>query len=282
MLTGVWADRGEQLHLDFAEQPQHISVHALRAALVPVLVTSSLELVESALDGFPKQHDFVGLHCLLEPEANRAQKHLVRKRVVPCPGRGGSVKNLVHPVHLPGQAQNCCVGSVVDKVGIVDAIAGVCQSEAHGICGILENGFTQSLEVSRGLGHLIVVQEKVTVAPHALGPLLFWEDGRVVVEAEGEMVLDQVFSRDTEVEGVPIVELRLHLVKRFLGDVGLWQVAINEDVVPHLRGHVLRSNSALVGSVHLSLLEDVGDCVVGHVDRGIRQGLDKVLLIPRH
>ena len=41
------------------------------------------------------------------------------------------------------------------------------------------------------------------VAPEGLWPVLLREDGRVVVEGEGEMVLDQVLARDAEVKGIP-------------------------------------------------------------------------------
>ena len=40
-----------------------------------------------------------------------------------------------------------------------------------------------------------------------------WEQGTVVVQEEGQMVVDQVIARDTEVNRVPMQELGAHALK---------------------------------------------------------------------
>ena len=55
--------------------------------------------------------------------------------------------------------------------------------------------FRQSLEVSCRLAHLLTVEQQVSVAPECTWVhVLLWPHGRVVVQAERKVVLDQVLA----------------------------------------------------------------------------------------
>lgn len=90
------------------------------------------------------------------------------------------------------------------------------------IGGVEFDGLLEGQEVTGRLGHLLVIEledgrsgleayKKVTVAEIAsrhLGEVV--PDGGVVVETEGKVVLDEILSGDTEIEGVPVAELLSH------------------------------------------------------------------------
>ena len=64
-------------------------------------------------------------------------------------------------------------------------------------------GTFQCEEIASGFRHLLIVQEKVSVGSNATRPMLARKDCGVVVEEEGQVVLDQIFARNTEVHRVP-------------------------------------------------------------------------------
>ena len=92
----------------------------------------------------------------------------------------------------------------------------------------------QRHEVTIALGHLIGVEEQMSVASHGKGVFLRTPDSGVVVQAEGEMVLDEVLARDAQVERIPERELVFHALYSVCGDCTVsrdWRV--QEDRVPH-------------------------------------------------
>ena len=173
----------------------------------------------------------------------------------------------------------------MDKVGILDAVAGVRQSEPHGVRAVLLDGRLQRLEVARGLGHLLAVEEQVPVGAKAARPLALvpLPNRGVIVYGKREVVLDEVLAGHAQVERVPEVELRAHLVEEVLRElrVGV-ELGAEEHGVPDVVGHSLRVHRGLRFSVHVPALEQVRDGVVGHVDGGVGEGLDEVLGVPGH
>ena len=63
-------------------------------------------------------------------------------------------------------------------------------SNAHHSAQTVKSRYTS------GLGHLLSIQQQVTIAAHAPRPLLrlVLPDGRVVVQGKTEMVVDQVLA----------------------------------------------------------------------------------------
>lgn len=75
----------------------------------------------------------------------------------------------------------------------------------------------------------------MAVRAHGFGPVAFREDGSVVVQAEREVVLDQILARHPQVEGVPELELVLHrrqLLLRHRAVLG--NRLVEEDRIPHI------------------------------------------------
>mmetsp|Transcript_3412 Transcript_3412/g.5765 ORF Transcript_3412/g.5765 Transcript_3412/m.5765 type:complete len:309 (+) Transcript_3412:1259-2185(+) len=97
------------------------------------------------------------------------------------------------------------------------------------------------------------------------------------------MVPDQVLARHPQVEGVPVLELPPHRVQLLLRHfAALLVVSPLEDVLPAAVAHVLSldADGSHLRAVDDSSLEVVGDGVVGHVDGGVREGLDLELFVP--
>mmetsp|Transcript_10726 Transcript_10726/g.38087 ORF Transcript_10726/g.38087 Transcript_10726/m.38087 type:complete len:780 (-) Transcript_10726:298-2637(-) len=258
-------------------------MHALLATLEPVLVPCGLQLVEASLQGLPEEHDLVGLDALSSAQGDGALEHLVVEGEVTRPRAGGGVEDLIHPVAFLGQPQNRGIGSVVDEVGVLHGVSGVGKGEPHSIRRVLLDGFPEGLKVSGRLGHLLVVQQEVAIAPHPPGPLLLGPNRRVVIQRECEVVLDQVLPADPQVKGVPVVELRLHGVQGLRRDARVRrQVPEPEHVVPHRVGQAFRLDFRLVLAVHLPALQDMRNGVVRHVYRRVRERLDEKFLVPGH
>lgn len=98
---------------------------------------------------------------------------------------------------------------------------------------------SEGLEIARVLGHLLRVEQQVAIRAEAAGPHGWRENGSVVVKAEGEVVLDEVLAGDTQVEGVPELELVLHALHHISGDsASLWDGLPQEDGIPHFLQHV--------------------------------------------
>ena len=130
----------------------------------------------------------------------------------------------------------------------------------------------------------MVVEDHVAVAVNAFGHhLVVVPHGGVVVQAHGQMISDQVLARDPQVKWVPVLELVPHFVQVLLRHLEVGRVsAFFEDVVPALVAHVfgLNSEGSRLAAVEGTALEQVGDRVVSHVDRGIGEGLDQECVVP--
>lgn len=113
----------------------------------------------------------------------------------------------------------------------------VIRVRARGACGVRmerTDRSSEGLEVTCVLGHLLRVQQQVAVRAEAARPHVRREDSSVVVQAEGEVVLDEVLAGDAQVEGVPEVELVLHALHHISGDrAALWGGLPQKDGIPN-------------------------------------------------
>ena len=127
----------------------------------------------------------------------------------------------------------------------------------------------------------------MAVAAKGFWPILSRPEGCVVVESKGEMVLDQIVSRYPNIKRIPILKLSSHLPQDLLIDLSLWHLSQSKHKIKHLKTSKIRKEwgqeevfGCLVGdllwwyrrrpcAIHIALLQNVGDGVVGHVDGGI-------------
>ncbi len=118
-------------------------------------------------------------------------------------------------------------------------------------------------------GHLGPVQQPHPKDHNPLRLVLLREDRDMVEDLEGQMVGDQVLSREPEVIGVPVHELRSDRIQR-LPDRQVRRFGPEEDVVKDRRRQQRR----------IDLPDPVGDRIVGHVDRRVAERLKEPGRVP--
>ncbi len=110
-------------------------------------------------------------------------------------------------------------------------------------------------------------------------------DGSVVVEEVGQMVRNQILARDPEINRIPELKLAPHFVQFLFGDAafGRERRVLEKDVIPDFVSHLiwldLKCVVAVVSAERLAL-QEVSNCVVRHVDGGIRQRFNQPLFVP--
>jgi hypothetical protein len=138
------------------------------------------------------------------------------------------------------QTQDICIGRLFVKVGVLDTVTSVGQGQSHSVCAKLFDTFSEGQGIPLALRHFLSVEHQVTIHADAQRPLVFWEDGDVVVEQERQVVLYQVLAGRSNVEWIKVVEFVLHHI-RFLPrkGLGIWPRSVAEDVLPGFVGHLL-------------------------------------------
>ena len=128
-------------------------------------------------------------------------------------------------------------------------------SKASCVCSELLNSIVNREEVSGRLGHLLVVQLDVAIAEERTRHLGAIGPNRLVdVKTHHQMVLDQVFSTHTQIEGIPILELMTQLLKLRLFDstlrgIALWIMecplthSVAEDVIKYFRSQLVGTDA---------------------------------------
>lgn len=72
--------------------------------------------------------------------------------------------------------------------------------------------------------------------------LVFGPDSNMVVQKVGQVVGHQIFARHSDIHRVPVLKLPPQPLKVLPGNVGLGERRrLEEDKVPHVSGHLLRS-----------------------------------------
>ena len=95
----------------------------------------------------------------------------------------------------------------------------VSTSKASCVCSELLNSIINREEVPSRLGHLFVVQLDVSITEERARHLgTIRPNSLVDVQTHHQVVLDQVFSAHTQIEGIPILELMTQLLKLRLFD----------------------------------------------------------------
>ncbi len=99
-------------------------------------------------------------------------------------------------------------------------------------------------------------------------------NGSVVVEEVGQMVRNQVLARDPEINRIPELKLAPHFVQFLFGDAafGRERRVLEKDVIPDFVRHLFWLNLKFVVAVISAeglTLQEVSDCIVRHVYRGI-------------
>mmetsp|Transcript_128627 Transcript_128627/g.274464 ORF Transcript_128627/g.274464 Transcript_128627/m.274464 type:complete len:412 (+) Transcript_128627:1637-2872(+) len=106
----------------------------------------------------------------------------------------------------------------------------------------------------------------------------------MVVQAHGEVILDEVLPRDSEVHGVPEPELFAHLLQSLCGDLAAFRHGtLKHDEVPYFWRQVPRLDAIATRLRPIQIaLEKMGHRVVRHVNGAVRQGFYDELLVPGH
>ena len=195
--------------------------------------------------------------------------------------------------------QNICVRTLLLKIRILQTITGIRKRQPSGISTKLVNGLLQRQRVSSTLRHLLSVQHEMPIRPHTAGPLVLGEKSSVVVQAEGQVVRDEVLCRGADVQRIEVAEFVLECVCLFLGKGGRFgEGAVAEDIFPNLVRHLVRCdtkrsrcrtlNVGYILSINDRLLimgrrtvEKLSNGVVAHIDGRVTKGLDKEGRIPR-
>mmetsp|Transcript_13194 Transcript_13194/g.39937 ORF Transcript_13194/g.39937 Transcript_13194/m.39937 type:complete len:502 (-) Transcript_13194:1382-2887(-) len=273
------------LHIN---EPEHVvPLHAVLPAGHPVPVPQVLQLEPPRLESLLKLEALVGS----SGDVARRRHLVVESPVDEGVGAGAqgvlSSHSLSHPLCLLGQPQHRRVCHLLIKVGVVHGVTSISQPHSTGVCTVLCNALLQRLEVAFGLGHGLVVEQQVAVGAHSsrLAAGEVRPDAGVRVQAEREVVLNQVLPAHPKVHRVPEVELAAAGGKHVAGDLTiLRRWPIQEYVLPELGIDSLRGDGAGGGrrlAVDVAALKDVGHCVEGHVDGAVRQRLNQVLRVPR-
>lgn len=116
------------------------------------------------------------------------------------------------------QSKDSGVGVLLVKVGVLNPIASIGESNTGSISAEFENAFLQCETVARALAHLLSVQEKMTICPHRPGPVFLGEERRMAVEGECEMVRDEIFAGRSDIERIEVREGSLEGVNLFSSD----------------------------------------------------------------
>lgn len=85
----------------------------------------------------------------------------------------------------------------------------------------------------------------MAIGANSPGPVVFLENSGVNVQTEGKMVVDEVFSRGSDIHGVEVGEMMLEdvgLLLRHWRTLRIGRFAV-EDVRPDLIGHVFGSDT---------------------------------------
>mmetsp|Transcript_18986 Transcript_18986/g.64402 ORF Transcript_18986/g.64402 Transcript_18986/m.64402 type:complete len:699 (-) Transcript_18986:775-2871(-) len=282
----------ERLHLNEAPHEPAVHGHARALAPVAVQVPRELHLEPARLERVAEVHERVVAVRLVHEEVHLVGEHAVHVRVL---GLGRIAEgdlpghDAPNPHVLLVQGQHGAVGHVLLKVGVVERVPRVRQAEPRRVRGVHLAALQHHEEVSLLLGHLLAVDHDVAVGVHAAGPHLgaVLPDGRVVVQAHGQVVGDEVLGRNAQVHGVPVLELALEhrqlLLRNAAARLGRERPAeehVVEARVRQLGRFHAQGPRALAHNVALAL-EEVRDGVVGHVDGGVRERLDDPLVVPR-
>ncbi len=171
-------------------------------------------------------------------------------------------------------SQNVSVSRLLLKISVFYAVTSIGQRQPRRISTKLLHRLLQSQRVARTLGHLLPVQHQMPIRTHTQGELVLREQRLVVVQAEGQVVVDQILGGGADVEGVEVLVLMLQRVHFFLrnGRVG-WPRPVAEDVLPDLVDHLIGSDAqrtwvCAVDAVLCS--ERLNDCKVKLMDVAYR------------
>mmetsp|Transcript_19928 Transcript_19928/g.48505 ORF Transcript_19928/g.48505 Transcript_19928/m.48505 type:complete len:856 (+) Transcript_19928:906-3473(+) len=253
--------------------------------VIAVLVLQVLHVVPRELHPVPEHHLLHGS----APPADQVVQLVFEGAVQEAELPGAQlqlVQGLVHPLLEDEQSQDRLVRRLPGKIRVLQRIPRIRTRQPGRVRRELVHALFHGQEIALGFGHLLRVDHHVAVGEEAAGPELGLPlpDGRVVEQAHGQMVLDQVLPRASQIQRVPKLELLPHQLQVLRLDVALRHILRQaEDEVPHLvPGQILRldSEGARLVAVGVPALDQVGHGVVGHVDSGVGQGLDQPALIP--
>jgi len=259
----VGADGVDEDQLEFDISENQVFSEALFTATEDVIFLDGAELEKTVLKDFSESHGFVGLFGQEDASVDFVGEGSVNEFQVFVGGvfseGGDGIQDGLDPGIDVGKPEDSVISGSLDEVGVIKSITGIGEGDSGSISTVDLDGIIQSQEVTQTLGHLFTINVNITVAEEASGPVFavfpnslirklsllikyFFFYG-MVVEGHGEMVSDEILSRDSQVQRIPVLEV-FSKNSQFIFRNSAWLVrGIQEDVVPSFTGQIFMMDS---------------------------------------
>ena len=179
--------------------------------------------------------------------------------------------------------QNGCICVLVSKVGVIYWVTCLCTCQSSCVSTVILNSLNQGNEVSFWFGHLLTIYINVSVAVIGLGPH-GWivPNSSMIVKSHSQVIFNKVFSRASEVHGIPIQKWLSQLLKFEYGDFLCMILLTQQDIIPKVSGYVfwLYTQNSNFASVNVPL-QQVGNRIKSKVNCRVWKRFDQVLFIKR-
>mmetsp|Transcript_25357 Transcript_25357/g.50518 ORF Transcript_25357/g.50518 Transcript_25357/m.50518 type:complete len:442 (-) Transcript_25357:1526-2851(-) len=254
---------------------------------LPILVPGASHFVPSHLQSLPELHGRKRRGCSPDQPRRFVEQGPVHEILrFPRPEIPQGSHGLGNPGSLVGQCNDRGVGRLSAKVGIIEAVSRVGAGEACRVGAVRLHALLEGEEVPHRLGHFRSVHEDVAVGVVSPGPELgcVGPDGGVVEEGHSQVIGDEILRRAAEMEGVPVLEFRPHLLQGCGVNARVRRHGpLLKDVVEDCVGHILRLDAVRPHlAVEVALpLQNMRNGVVRHVDGGVGQTLNDPFVVPR-
>lgn len=115
---------------------------------------------------------------------------------------------VLDPLLKSEKFQDCSICDDFVKVCVIKEVSSIGQGDSASVCAVFFDTLIHCKEVACGLGHFFAVKHKVAIAEIALDHIFRVLPHRlVIIKCKGEVVADQIFSRNTHVHRIPVIEL---------------------------------------------------------------------------
>ena len=124
----------------------------------------------------------------------------------------------------------------------------------------------------------------MTIGSDSLGPFFFGEDVSVIVNEKCQVIVDQVLSRDSKVKRIKVLKFATKNLQSSFRNVTFGRIIRSqENIRPNIIRHILGINSGRPNSrtIKGSLMKQMSNSIIGHVDSRIRKRLNQPFRIPR-
>mmetsp|Transcript_6138 Transcript_6138/g.13383 ORF Transcript_6138/g.13383 Transcript_6138/m.13383 type:complete len:204 (+) Transcript_6138:678-1289(+) len=189
-----------------------------------VFITGNHHFEPTLLQAFAELHGSKAILGGLDETIGLVDKYVIHEvEFISGPKPTNRLESFLDPGLLIHQTDNGSVGRLTTKVGVIKRIASVGTSKPGGIGRILLDSLVHHQEVTLTLTHLLGVHEDMAIGVVPLGPKrwLVIPDSCMVIQCHRQVIRNKILGTNTEVHGVPVAELRPHLIEKFGRYVGI-------------------------------------------------------------